>query len=169
MRRIPWSTVVVGSLWFLSATLGGSTAQPPQSQTAKPAASSEPRGHVIGIGGVFFRSANRDQAREWYAKHLGIADKGQGALLSWREHDDPTKEHVTVWTVFNTTSTYFDPNQPLMINYIVDDIDAVIDRLAKEGVKIDPKRVNESYARFAWVYDADGNKVELWQPVSSGK
>src|SRR2546429_5532956 len=34
--------------------------------------------------------------REWYSKHLGLADKGQGAMLPWREHDDPQKEHVTV-------------------------------------------------------------------------
>ena len=51
-----------------------------------------------------------------------------------------------------------------MVNYIVDDLDALLDRLKQEGVKIDPKRMNESYGRFAWIYDVDGNKIELWQP-----
>lgn len=51
-----------------------------------------------------------------------------------------------------------------MINYIVDDLDALLDRLKQEGVKIDPKQMNESYGRFAWIYDSDGNKIELWQP-----
>ena len=51
-----------------------------------------------------------------------------------------------------------------MINYIVDDMDALLDRLKQEGVKIDPKRMDESYGRFAWIYDSDGNKIELWQP-----
>ena len=168
MRRIPWSTLVVASLWFLSATLGGQTTQTSQPQTPQPAGPSQPSGpgRVIGIGGVFFRSANRDQARDWYATHLGIVDKGQGALLPWRERDDPKKEHVTIWTVFSPTSTYFDPKQPVMIDYIVDDIDALLARLEKEGVRIDPKRSNEPTARFAWIYDADGNKIELWQPVS---
>jgi catechol 2,3-dioxygenase-like lactoylglutathione lyase family enzyme len=103
--------------------------------------------------------------REWYAKHLGLADKGQGAMLPWREHDDPQKEQVTVWTVFPASTDYFPPNQPFMINYIVDDMDALLDRLKQEGVKIDPKRMDESYGRFAWIYDSDGNKIELWQPL----
>jgi len=45
---------------------------------------------------LFFKSADRDQMRDWYSKHLGLADKGQGVMLPWREHDDPQKEHVTV-------------------------------------------------------------------------
>jgi hypothetical protein len=24
--------------------------------------------------------------------------------------------------------------------------------------------MNESYGKFAWIYDLDGNKIELWQP-----
>jgi predicted enzyme related to lactoylglutathione lyase len=51
-----------------------------------------------------------------------------------------------------------------MINYIVDDLDPLLDRLKEKGVKIDPKRIDESYGRFAWIYDLDGNKIELWQP-----
>ena len=126
----------------------------------------EQRGRILGIGGVFFKSANRDQMREWYSKHLGLADKGQGAMLPWREHDDPQKEHVTVWTVFPASTKYFDPSPaPFMINYIVDDMDALLDRLKQEGVKIDAKRMDESYGRFAWIYDMDGNKIELWQPL----
>src|SRR5947209_6767631 len=115
---------------------------------------------------VFFKSANRDQMREWYSKNLGLADKGQGVMLPWREHDDPKKEHVTGWTVFPASSKYFEPS--LMVNYIVDDMDALLDRLKQEGVKIDPKRMDESYGRFAWIYDLDGNKIELWQPLSAG-
>jgi predicted enzyme related to lactoylglutathione lyase len=30
--------------------------------------------------------------------------------------------------------------------------------------QIDPKQMDESYGRFAWIYDVDGNKIELWQP-----
>ncbi len=135
-------------------------------QTRLDAPKDQPRGRIVGIGGVFFKSANRDQMRDWYAAHLGLADKGQGAMLPWRERDDPQKEHVTAWTIFPATTRYFEPGQAsFMINYIVDDLDALLDRLQREGVKIDPKRMNESYGRFAWIYDPDGNKIELWQPV----
>ena len=138
-----------------------------QPEQSKPPVKTEQRGRILGIGGVFFKSTDRDQMREWYAKHLGLADKGQGVMLPWREHDDPQKEHVTVWTVFPASTDYFPATQPFMVNYIVDDLDALLDCLKQEGVKIDAKRMNESYGHFAWIYDLDGNKIELWQPVSA--
>jgi catechol 2,3-dioxygenase-like lactoylglutathione lyase family enzyme len=167
MRGIPWSTIALGSLLLISArSTGGQEVKSPQPEKSKPPVKTEQRGRIIGIGGVFFKSANRDQMREWYSKHLGLADTGQGAMLPWREHDDPQKEHVTVWTVFPASNKYFDPSPaPFMINYIVDDMDALLDRLKQEGVKIDAKRMDESYGRFAWIYDMDGNKIELWQPL----
>src|SRR5258708_26889246 len=54
------------------------------------------RGRILGIGGIFFKSANQQQMREWYGKHLGLADKGGGVMMPWREKDNPEKEHVTV-------------------------------------------------------------------------
>jgi len=91
-------------------------------------------------------------------------------MLPWREKDHPDNEHVTVWTVFPGTTKYFEPSQAsFMINYIVDDMDALLERLQKEGVKIDPKRQNEDYGKFAWIYDPDGNKIELWEPTPQKK
>ena len=58
-------------------------------------------------------------------------------------------------------------NQAVMINYRVDDLDALLVDLAAAGVWIDPKRQNESYGRFAWIKDCDGNRVELWQPLEA--
>ena len=160
MQGIRWSTIAIGSLLLISVCSMGGQEGP------KPPVKVEQRGRILGIGGVFFKSANRDQMREWYAKHLGLADKGGGVMLPWREHDDPQKEHVTVWTIFPNSTGYIPAAQPLMVNYIVDDLDALLDRLKQEGVKIDAKRMNESYGSFAWIYDVDGNKVELWQPLS---
>jgi predicted enzyme related to lactoylglutathione lyase len=167
MQGIPRSAIALGSLLLISAGLvGGQEAQSPQPEKPKTPVKTEQRGRILGIGGVFFKSADRDQMREWYSKHLGLADKGYGVMLPWREHDDPQKEHVTGWTIFPSSTDYFDPGHaPFMINYIVDDLDALLERLKQEGVKIDAKRMNESYGRFAWIYDVDGNKIELWQPL----
>jgi len=168
VQGISWSTIALA--WLLLGSVfskGGQEVQSPQAENSKPPIKVEQRGRILGIGGVFFKSANRDQMREWYSKHLGLADKGQGAMLPWREHDDPRKEHVTVWTVFPASTNYFPATQPFMVNYIVDDLDALLDRLKQEGVKIDAKRMDESYGRFAWIYDLDGNKIELWQPTSA--
>ncbi|MDB4990476.1 MAG: Glyoxalase/bleomycin resistance protein/dioxygenase [Myxococcaceae bacterium] len=54
-----------------------------------------------------------------------------------------------------------------MINDSVDDLDALLVDLAAAGVWIDSKRLNESYGRFAWIKDCDGNRVELWQPLET--
>ena len=178
MQGTPWRTITLGSLLlglfllglFLltsAGPMGGQEVKSPEAEKSKPPVKMEQRGRILGIGGVFFKSANRDQMREWYAKHLGLTDTGSGAMLPWREHDDPQKEHVTVWTLFPASTDYFPATQPIMINYIVDDLDALLDRLKQEGVKIDAKRMNESYGSFAWIYDADGNKIELWQPASA--
>jgi len=166
MRRIPWTTIALASLLLSPASsIKAQQAQSPRPETPKPPAKVEQRGRILGIGGVFFKSANRNQMRDWYSQHLGLADKGGGVMLPWREHDDPQKQHTTVWTIFPASTGYIPATQQFMINYIVDDLDALLDRLKQEGVKIDDKRMNESYGRFAWIYDADGNKIELWQPA----
>ena len=124
------------------------------------------QGRVLGIGGIFFKSADPQQMKAWYGQHLGLADSGHGVMLPWREQDNPDCEQMTIWSVFPGTTNYFEPSAAsFMINYIVDDLDALLDRLAKAGVRIDPKRQDESYGRFAWIYDPDGNKIELWQPI----
>jgi len=32
------------------------------------------------------------------------------------------------------------------------------------GVRIDPKREDYDYGKFAWIWDPEGNRVELWEP-----
>jgi hypothetical protein len=88
-------TIALGALLLVSIGSKGGQ-QVSQPEKSKPPVKMEQRGRILGIGGIFFKSANRDQMREWYAKHLGLADKGAGAMLPWREHDDPQKEHVTI-------------------------------------------------------------------------
>ena len=128
------------------------------------------KGRILGIGGILFKSANKEQMQEWYGKHLGLKDSGYGVTLPWREKDNPEKEQMTIWSIFPSTTKYLEPSQAsFMVNYIVDDLDALLERLAKEGVRIDPKRQDESYGRFAWIYDPDDNKIELWQPLSENE
>ena len=165
MLGIPWSAIALGSLLLMSASQGGQDVQSPQPEQSKPPAAAEQRGRILGIGGVFFKSANRDQMREWYAEHLGLADKGQGAMLPWREHGNPQQEHVTVWTVFPAASSYFDPSPaPFMINYRVADLMALLDLLRSEGCNVDEKTDVSEFGKFGWVMDPEGNRIELWEP-----
>ncbi len=122
-------------------------------------------GRVIGIGGVFFKSKENKELGAWYSENLGIEQNSWGTLFKWRSFDHPEVEHLTTWSVFPADSTYFDPSQaPFMVNYIVDDLDAILAKLAQNGARIDPKREDHDYGRFAWIFDPDGNKIELWEP-----
>ena len=126
----------------------------------------EERGKVIGIGGVFLKSADKARLNAWYAGNLGIPQGEYGATFEWLSREEPPKERVTAWNIFPGDSKYFDPSPaPFMINYIVDDLDALLAKLSANGVRIDPKREDADYGRFAWVYDPDGNKIELWEPA----
>jgi predicted enzyme related to lactoylglutathione lyase len=49
-----------------------------------------------------------------------------------------------------------------MVNYRVDNLDALLEELKKSGIEIDPQR--EDCGRFAWITDPDGNRIELWEP-----
>jgi predicted enzyme related to lactoylglutathione lyase len=123
------------------------------------------RGRVIGIGGVFLKSSDKDRLGSWYAQNLGIPQTEYGAHFNWLSVEQPQRKHLTTWSVFPKTSTYFDPSTaPFMINYIVDDLDALLAKLSANGARIDPKREDYDYGRFAWIYDPDGNKIELWEP-----
>jgi predicted enzyme related to lactoylglutathione lyase len=55
-----------------------------------------------------------------------------------------------------------------MLNFRVDAIDEVVERLEEAGAKIDPKRDDSEYGKFAWFWDPEGNRVELWQPPAEG-
>ena len=126
---------------------------------------SEQKKRVTGIGGVFFKGRDHKALREWYARHLGIESGDYGTTFDWRERDNPDVEGSTAWCVFPADTKYFGPgDSPLMINYRVADLDALLAALQAEGVRIDPKRDQAEYGRFAWIYDPEGNKIELWEP-----
>lgn len=126
---------------------------------------------VTGIGGIFFKSADAQNLYRWYEKHLGITRMpDNGAAFEWRELDDAQRKGMTVWSIFPRETKYFDPSRsPFMINYRVDDLDALLKVLKEEGVEIDPHREDYDYGRFAWIMDPEGNRIELWEPPKEKK
>ncbi|MFT3884188.1 MAG: VOC family protein [Flavobacteriales bacterium] len=114
--------------------------------------------HVTGIGGLFFRSDDHKVLARWYHQHFGINDAENGYV--WQQDAGPT-----VFSPFKRDTDHFGSDkQPFMLNLRVQDIDGLLKKLEAAGVRIDPKRMNEDYGRFAWVYDPEGNKIELWEP-----
>jgi mannose-6-phosphate isomerase-like protein (cupin superfamily)/predicted enzyme related to lactoylglutathione lyase len=131
----------------------------------KPQGGSMPK--VTGLGGVFFKAKDPKAQYAWYEKHLGIqgeAAKG-GAMFHWRYSDDPDKTGTTVWSIFPENTKYFGTgNQSLMMNYLVDDLHGMLEKLKAEGVTVDPKVEEAEYGKFGWITDPEGNRIELWEP-----
>ena len=122
---------------------------------------------VTGIGGVFLRSNDSKALAKWYAEHLGIQlSDFNGTAFQWSD-EVPAGTGMTAWSAFPQDTQYFgEGQQAAMINYRVDDLDALLTQLAAAGVWIDPKRADQPYGRFAWIKDCDGNRLELWQPLA---
>lgn len=110
-------------------------------------------GRVTGLGGIFFRSKDNKALAEWYEKHFGM---GQG----WQQEAGPT-----VFAPFKEDTAYFGHAQQFMLNLRVEGLDEILDKLKADGVKIDKDRQEMEYGKFAWVYDPEGNKIELWEPA----
>ena len=120
---------------------------------------------VTGIGGIFFKCKDPNKMREWYQAHLGLNTTDYGATFEWRESEDSTKKGSTTWSPFAETTKYFAPStKDFMINYRVENLEALVDQLTNEGVTIVDKIEDSDYGKFVHILDAEGNKVELWEP-----
>jgi glyoxylase I family protein len=118
---------------------------------------------VTGIGGFFFRSSDPEALALWYQERLGVTTvpKSYGAS-AWRQ-----QEGVTVFAPFQQDSEMIGPPEHTwMINFRVDDLDAIVAQLqaAGETVAVDPERYPNG--RFAEVRDPEGNGIQLWQPMA---
>ena len=117
---------------------------------------------AVGVGGVFLKASDPKALSAWYAEHLGIPSQDGGTLA----FDGPDAAGMTVFAHFPQDTRYFgEGSQPVMINFRVDDMDGLLGKLEAAGVRIDPKREDHEYGRFAWIWDPEGNRIELWQQV----
>ncbi|HEV2830921.1 MAG TPA: VOC family protein, partial [Hanamia sp.] len=71
----------------------------------------------------------------------------------------------TQWNPFPENTKYFEPStKDFMINYRVDDLEALVAQLKNEGVKIVDEIEDTEYGKFVHIIDLEGNKVQLWEP-----
>ena len=52
-----------------------------------------------------------------------------------------------------------------MINYRVENLEALVEELKKENVTIVDKIETSDYGKFVHILDLEGNKIELWEPT----
>lgn len=122
-----------------------------------------PAGHVTGVGGVFFKAKDPKALAAWYRDVLGVPVESWGGAAM--HYDAPKHPPVLAWNAFPANTKYFEPSTSgWMINYAVDDMDAMLARLKAKDVKIIKRDDSDPNGRFAWILDPEGNKIELWEP-----
>lgn len=114
---------------------------------------------VLGIGGLFFKSANPELLAQWYDTHLGIA----GVPTTYEAEPWHQQAGPTVFAPFKQDTTYFGrPEQSWMINFRVADLKAMVAQLRAAGVTVEEPQ-SDPNGDFARLYDPEGNPIELWE------
>jgi predicted enzyme related to lactoylglutathione lyase len=116
---------------------------------------------VTGIGGIFFKANDPEKLKAWYRDHLGLPMDGGYTVFQTREDPGP----CTTWSTFAADTTYFEPSKAsFMVNFRVKDLRAMLAQLREAGAEVDEKIDEQSYGKFGWVMDPEGNRIELWEP-----
>jgi predicted enzyme related to lactoylglutathione lyase len=115
---------------------------------------------VVGIGGVFLKARDPKALLRWYAENLGIPVSEYG----YSSFEGPEAAGTTAFTFFPEAKS--DGGEQAVVNFRVDSLAGVMDRLEAAGARLDPKRDEYDFGRFGWFWDPEGNRVELWEPVA---
>lgn len=110
---------------------------------------------ALGIGGIFFRARDTAALAEWYETHLGVPG-------FWTQ-----EAGLTVFAPFKDTTDYFPADKQWMINFRVDDLDAMMAQLRAADIAVETRPEEwdtPETGRFARIHDPEGNQIELWEP-----
>ena len=136
-----------------------------KNQTENTVSSNDKTPKVTGIGGIFFFCDNPKETKEWYAKNLGLDVNDWGSTFESRNIDRPDEINQLQWSPFKKGSDYFAPStKEFMINYRVQNMEALVEKLRANGVTIVDDIQTYEYGKFIHIMDAEGNKIELWEP-----
>jgi predicted enzyme related to lactoylglutathione lyase len=99
------------------------------------------------------RADNPEALYAWYEKHLGISSP-HGSLLFAQE----TQRAYIAVAFFPRSAKYLPVSQPAMLDFQVDDLNGVLEKLSAAGVSVDAKREEYDYGRFWMVYRPRGKQ-----------
>ncbi len=125
--------------------------------------------NVNGIGGVFIYADDPKSLSEWYSAQFGLEflyyEEANTYYLEfhWREADDPEQKASTTFAIRPAKRPLGPERLEFMVNFRVNDLDALLRHLLEQGVQAEGVRDLE-YGRFTWLHDPEGNRIELWQP-----
>lgn len=120
---------------------------------------------VLGLGGLFFKSADPEATREWYGRVLGIEKTEWGGTVFMPQAMADQPGAATVFNIMSETSDYIAPSgERFMFNLAVDDLDGMLARAKEHGVEPIKLFPDEGMGKFAHILDPEGRKIELWEP-----
>ena len=115
---------------------------------------------VAGVGGLFFRAKDPAALAAWYETHLGINPAPTDMeMVPWVGTGG-----VTVFAPFAADTDYFEADRGFMVNFRVNDLDAMLAQLRGADIAISHEQTMDGVGRFARIHDPEGNPVELWEP-----
>lgn len=168
MKSLDIKSIVFGMLLMLGIgvafgfskkinALDGPKATPPDDATPK----------VTGIGGIFFYSDDPKVTNEWYTKNLGVKINEWGSSsFEFRNLNKPDNVGSLQWKPFKKGEDYFSPSKKdFMIDYRVQNMEGLVSKFKQNGVTILDTVATYDFGKFLHIMDAEGNKIELWEPV----
>lgn len=159
------TSIFIALLCLSIACKEGSSAEP---ESVEDGQSTDTTARVTGIGGIFFLTNDPERTKEWYATNLGIETVPYGAVFESRNSEDPEELNYLTWSPHDSSSKYFEPSKSRwMINYRVQNIEALVRQLNENGVTVLDEIEVYDYGKFVHILDMDSNKIELWEPVDS--
>ena len=124
---------------------------------------------IIGIGGVFFKAEDPKNLQSWYMNNLGFSSQvpysndDDAITFAWKSLSNENEN--TVWAPFKNDTDYFNPSKKdWMINYIVRDIEGLLNYLISKGIKPIDELKTYLFGKFVHILDPEGNKIEFWEP-----
>lgn len=121
---------------------------------------------ATGIGELFFNTDDPKATKEWYKMHLGLNTDDWGC--TFQRKNEKGEKCSTQWSPFDKKTRCFEPSiKDFMFNYRVANLEALLIELKKGGAAKAGEMQEFDYGKFTWIFDNEGNKIELWEPIDS--
>ena len=126
---------------------------------------------VQGIGGVFIDSMDAERLAHWYEENLGIIMEthpdgiGYYHVFSTRDVDTSLLRENPVFAINQAEEGLAGKGRGFVLNLRVDDLHRFLEQLRAKNVMVEDHILEWERGKHGWIWDLDGNKVELYEEV----